>query len=259
MRDLLTPKRFKKESIIAAIAVAALLLSIANTAWPIIAMHRQKTEQRFLLADDDKKINEIESYLDAISPELINTVQALAEENKVPSWGCGPSSYALAKILNKKFFDDKLPIGATYHGNSHEIVERFSFAFKDLADKNNSPMVDHAWLEIYFNNRFLYVDPTIGQFGNYNKIEYQLFNVGDPGISTTLLEKYGLADIRLKTLVQKVVNRVPAAQEPYPGISLSPSTIDYYLQSVQERDAVDSGHEPLEWKSWVDALSKKIS
>ncbi|QQR50513.1 hypothetical protein IPF86_01150 [Candidatus Nomurabacteria bacterium] len=236
------------------IACFTLLLTLGQLGWQIYTTATHNKSIIFWKNDDDKKIQEIGAYLDNISPEFIATVKALSQENNIPSWGCGPSSYALAKILNQKFFNNELPIGATYHGNTHEIVERFSFAFQNPESKKDQHMVDHAWLEIYFDNRFMYIDPTIGQFGNYDKIVYEVFKVGDPEVQTIMLQKYGLADIRLKVLVQKVVNRVPPSQEPYPGMTIDPSMIDYYLQSVQERDQVDHGDEPAGWQAWIATL-----
>lgn len=254
-----TTKMNRKVGVTFYIASIALLLTLGQFGWQIYTTRTQNAPIIFWQIDDDKKIIEIGEYLDSISPQFITTVTALAEENNVPSWGCGPSSYALAKVLNQKFFDNELPIGATYHGNTHEIVERFSFAFQNQESKKDQHMVDHAWLEIYFDNRFMYIDPTIGQFGNYDKIVYEVFNVGDPEVQTIMLQKYGLADIRLKTLVQKVVNRVPASQEPYPGITIDPSMIDYYLQSVKERDEVDHGGEPVEWHAWIATILARFS
>lgn len=251
-------KKKIKENCIIGIAVLALILSIGQMGW-LIYSNRDTTKQLFPATEDDAKIKAIETYLDTISPEFIASVQTLVAENNAPSWGCGPSSYALAKILNKKFFNDKLPIEAAYHNKSHAIVERFSFAFKQPSDIKSSQGVDHAWLELYFDNQFMYIDPTIGQFGNYHRIVYEVFKVGDPAVSTTLLEKYGIADMRLKLLVQKVVNRVPISQEPYPGITLDPKMIDYYLQSVQERDTVDNGEQPKEWEPWVHTLLADFS
>jgi hypothetical protein len=138
-------------------------------------------------------------------------------------------------------------------------VERFGFALGNpLAEKGVSG-VDHAWLEIYFNNRFLFVDPTVGQFGKIDKIAYEVFSVGSQDVGQELLSKYGIEDVRLKLIVKKLVNRIPADQAPYPGMSLSPSTADYYLQLVKDRDDVDAGNMPLAWERWVSTLTSKYS
>lgn len=211
------------------------------------------------IADPDATLKNIEAYLDSISPEYLTDIQALAKEDGLPSWGCGPASFSLAKILNKKFFDNKVAIYASYTNHPNEIVERFSFVHYNPLKMQGAGGSDHAWLEIYFGNKFLFVDPTIGQFGKYDKIMYEVFTVGDSTISDTLRQKYGIEDIRLKQLVQKAVNRIPTAQEPYPGMSLLPSTINYYLQVVKDRDTVDSGNTPKTWQRWVDTLTKKYN
>lgn len=209
----------------------------------------QKTQ-----ANDDSTIQEIENYLDAISYSFTADVQTLAKQYGIPSWGCGPSSYALAKIIDKKFFDDQLSIQATYAGNPYEIIERFSFA-----KTTNSEAVDHAWLEIYLHDKMLFIDPTIGQFGKINGIAYQEFKVDDTTISRTLNKNYDIIDDRLLLLVQKAINRVPQNQEPYPGIQISPSELDYYLKVKEARDTVNQGGLPQDWEEWVDKLLAKYS
>ncbi len=257
LRDILQKNKY---AFFAGIAIVAVVLGLINT---FLIFSNTKTVRSvkhvFTLTDDDKKISEIEKYLDEISPEFIAEVKRLSEENKVPSWGCGPSSYALAKIINARFFNNKLPFVSAYNSKNHDIVERFSFAFKDSNGVKNSTLVDHAWLEIYFNNKFLFIDPTAGQFGRYDKIVYEVFNIEDKNIQKTLLDKYNIADIRLTLLVNKTVNRIPPSQDPYPGISLSRDTIDYFLKSVEERDEVNNGDEPPEWESWVSSLLDKFS
>lgn len=199
----------------------------------------------------NNKIKEIETYLDSISSSYVADIQALAKANDLPSWGCGPSSYALAKILNKKFFDDQLTIGASYNNNAYEIIERFS-----LAHKGNT-IGDHAWLEIYMGDKFIFIDPTIGQFDGVHKIAYQVFDAGDPTITDSLKKKYGIDDIRLSLLVPKAINRMPVSANPYPGITIDKNYISYFLQVMEHRNQVSEGTEPPEWKAWVDTLSNK--
>lgn len=111
--------------------------------------------------DDAQKIAEIQHYLDTISESYVAEVKALSEKYKIPSWGCGPSSYALAEIINKKFFENKLRVDASYDNHPYEILIRGGFAAANpqhLADVNS---VDHAWIEIYFKDQMLFIDPTI--------------------------------------------------------------------------------------------------
>lgn len=202
--------------------------------------------------DADQQFKEIETYLDSISEPYITDVQKLANEYHWPSWGCGPSSYALAKIINKKFFDDQLTISASYSNNDQvHIVERFGLA------KSGERVGDHSWLEIYIQDKFLFIDPTIGQFGKIHTIAHQVFTVGDPTIQNTLKEKYSIEDVRLVLLVKKVVDRVPISQEPYPGMIIDQKSISYFLKVMEYRNDVNDGIEPDEWKAWVASLTKK--
>lgn len=211
-----------------------------------------KAKNVYTVTDIDQKIKDIESYLDTISPSYLADEQSLAKQQNIPSWGCGPSSYALAKIINKKFFNDQLDIGAAYKSDyPFQIVERFSFA------GDGSSVVDHAWIEIYLKDKFVYIDPTIGQFGKINKIAYQVFNVNQSDISDVLLKNYGIRDVRLTLLVPKVINRIPKDQPPYPGATISDDTINYFLKSLDERNMVNDGVEPPEWHDWVTFLTNK--
>lgn len=216
-----------------------------------LAGHLQKT-RRILHSNDASTIKNIEGYLDSVSKPFVEDVQSLAKQYDVPSWGCGPSSYALAKIINKRFFNDQLRIDATYNGEAYEIVERFSFV-----QTYNTGGVDHAWLEIYLGDKMLFIDPTIGQFGKIKGIAYEEFNVGDSTIGTTLHQNFDIVDDRLLLLVQKAVNRVPKDQNPYPGAAISPQQLDYYLAAAKDREIVNGGGEPDSWIGWVNQLSAK--
>ncbi len=200
-------------------------------------------------------ISQVESYLDSISSGYVNDVKYLGQEYNLPSWGCGPSAYSLARILDKKFFAGRLTIHASYDGNEpYQIIERFGF---HSDDKKN--IVDHAWLEIYFNDKFLFVDPTLGQFGGVNKIVYQLFTVGDPNISINLLNQYGIVDIRLGLLLEKAVNRLPASEEPYPGSFIAQNVLDYYISAYDDRNDVNNGKEPASWHDWDQYLLSRYN
>ena len=214
-------------------------------------------ESFYLKIDTDKYIKEIESYLNSISPKFINDVELLATEHNVPSWGCGPSAYALAKIINNKFFNGKVVIDASYNDEPYQIVERFGLA--QFESNGKAQIGDHAWLEIYFKNKFLFVDPTIAQYGKVNSIVYQVFQIGDPTIRETLNSNYGIIDDRMTPLVNKAVNRVSIDQDPYPGFTIDPAYINYFLQVLSLRNIVDTGQEPLEWKPWVSVLENKYS
>ncbi len=243
--------------VIGLVALAALIFSV------IEYIHDRETlssRGTTLTYDDDKKIADIEAYLDTLSPKLIPVVQAMAKESNLPSWGCGPTSYAVAKLINQKFFDDNLSINGTYRNSHYEIVERFRFAIVPPAGSGlEAGGIDHNWIEVYLNDKFIFIDPTIGQFGRYNKIVYEVFTIGDPTISNTLQEKYGIGDMQVKVLLKKSADRVPKENDPYAGYALSAEDIPYYMKVIDTQNDVNSGIEPEIWKSWVDALIKKVS
>jgi hypothetical protein len=207
--------------------------------------------------NENTSIAQIEPYLDSISTSLIADETYLAKEDNVPSLGCGPSSYSLAKILDQKFFNNKLKITAAYTDDdptTDEIVERFG-----LHEDAKGTIIDHAWLEIYYQDKFLFIDPTIAQFGTINRIAYQVFDINDANISSDLKSEYGIVDIRLSRLVQKEVNRIPTDQEPYPGVSISQDVLNYYIEVEEDRNDVNDGKEPADWTTWDQYLISRYA
>jgi len=233
-----------------------LLASIAFNSWQFIKYRKPEVllPLQGVNINTNQSISQIEAYLVSITPSYMQDEQTLAKQAGIPSWGCGPSSYALAVILNKKFFNDKLPINASYESNEpYQIVELFS-----LHEQNNE-IADHNWLEIYYKDQFLYVDPSIAQFGYINKIAYQEFNVSDPNISNELQSAYGIVDLRIGLLLNKAIDRVPAADNPYPGVAIDPTLIGYYTQIYDDRNDVEDHKVPSDWVNWVNFLVNKYS
>ncbi len=241
-------------------AILVVLLT-ASTALNVFVYKKTKSlpkqNQEVQGIDDIAKISQIEAYLDKIEPQYVADIQKIASDHGVPSWGCGPSSYALAKIINKKFFDDKLTIDASYDNHPYEIVERFGLAKVDPKDHHGLNAIDHAWMEIYFKDKFLFIDPTAGQFVKTNQILYHLFEIGDDKIANELFSNYSIVDTRLTLLIDKAINRIPDSQEPYPGIGINSKDLPYYLQVQEERQLIDSNREPVDWKDWTDILLPK--
>lgn len=208
--------------------------------------------------DDAQKISDIQHFLDSISTDYISEVKSLSEKYKIPSWGCGPSSFALAELINKKFFENKLRVDASYDNHPYEMLIRGGFAAANpqhLADVNS---VDHAWIEIYFKDQMLFIDPTIAQFGKANKIAYATFKVGDPNISNILHDQFGIYDVRLRLMVKKAVARAPEGAEPYPGQSINPDYLEYYRKAAEDLNMLDEGKIPDEWKDWIKTLESKF-
>lgn len=239
--------------------ISALSILLVGSLFFNALLYRQlhPVQLHSLKTSDDKEIADIKAYLDKISPDFIADAKDLAHSEGLPSWGCGPTSNALAHLINIKFFDSKAPIVSSYDNQPYEIIERFGFADKKDPKTGEMSVIDHSWVEVYLNKKILFIDPTIGQFGKYNKIVYEEFALGDPNIQSVLKDKYGINDVRLRRLVKKAVDRVPTDGDPYPGVSILPGSLNYYLKVADEANQVDAGNIPNEWKPWVATLMNK--
>src|SRR4029078_473409 len=102
----------------------------------------------------------------------------------------------------------------------------------------------------------LFIDPTIAQFGKVNGIIHEVYSAGDQNISKTLETKYNLMDVRFKLLLNKAINRVPVDQQPYPGLTIIPDAMTYYMQVLNDRNDVAGGQVPKEWEGWVNTLKE---
>ena len=199
---------------------------------------------------DISKVAKITNFLEQISPGFAKDLQLMVKKNNAPSWGCGPTSYALAKIINKKFFNDELLIDTFYDQDPYEIVQRFGFI--KYKNANEEIVGDHAWLEIYVHDKMIVVDPTVAQYGKYQGLVYEVFDLGDPDIHAKLFNKYGILDARLSVLLRKVSNKIPINDIPYPGLYIDPNDMEYYQGVLTLRNTVSLGREPVSWKPWVD-------
>lgn len=233
--------------ILGALIVASLSLNLYQ--W------RTDEDNRLLTSDDKKKIADIETYVNSISAGLTTDVPQLAAQYQIPSWGCGPTSYAVAKMIDHKFFNDTVLIGVGYENQPYEIDERFGFSKIPVEGKDTTG--DHAWVEVYIKNKILFIDPTIAQYGHVSGIVMHTFDVGDPDFKSYLLNQYGVVDDRMSKLVQKSVNKIPADQQPYPGFLIDPAYLSYFQHVLTLRDQVNVNQEPQEWVPWVDFLIKK--
>lgn len=216
-------------------------------------------QQVFKEGGDMAKISKITGFLDQISPDFTKDLEAWVEKNKSPSWGCGPTSYALGKIINKKFFNNELIIDAFYDQNPYEIVQRFGF----IKYKRDGEEItgDHAWIEVYLHDKMIMIDPTADQYqkGNIKGIAYEVFDLGDPDIHNKLKDKYGILEARLSILMRKVLNKIPVDEIPYPGLTIDPQDIPYFQQVFALRNTVSLGREPISWKPWVDYFTSKYN
>lgn len=231
--------------------VIIILVSFLNISlWYFFSPIKTFEEKR-----DTAKIYKITSFLDQISPNFTRDLEAMVKKENAPSWGCGPSSYALAKIINKKFFNNELTVDVFYDQDPYEVVQRFGF----IKYKRDSEEItgDHAWIEVYIHDKIIVIDPTVAQYGNYKGIVYEVFDLGDPDIHNKLKDKYGILDARLSVLLRKVLNKLPIDEVPYPGLYIDPKDIEYYKGISTIRNTVSLGKEPISWKPWVDYFMAK--
>lgn len=234
-----------------AFIISAVILSLLN----ISLWYFFSPKAIFEGNSDSKKIQKITDFLDEISPTFTQDLKTIVKNNNAPSWGCGPVSYALAKIINKKFFNDELIIDALYDNDHYEIVQRFGFVkFQSGSEEITG---DHAWLEIYLGDKMIYVDPTIAQYGRSNGLAYEVTPVGAPQFKEMLKEKYGILDARLSIMLRKVSNKIPTNEMPYPGITIDAQDLDYFKGVLALRNTVSLGKEPSEWLPWVNYFITK--
>ncbi len=227
-------------------------MALACVAFFIFATPQKPIEKPYTIENTDQKIKEVETYLDSISPSFIQDVQLLAKEEDLPSWGCGPASFSMAKILNKKFFDNKLPIHAfKTPALPLEIVQPFGL------EQTGHNITDHSWLEIYINDKVLFVDPTIGQFGKINHIAYEEFNK-DTDMQIVLESKYNyIRNIMLGDLIQKIIAKAPYDVNLYHGNIFSEKDLPYLRGMLEVQNSVDNGIQPAEYDHWVEFLTNK--
>lgn len=235
--------------------IVSIIIIISGLTFLFFHQSQKPLKKAYSIQNTDQKIGDIENYLDTISPTYIEDVQSLAKEDGLPSWGCGPATFSLAKILDKKFFNNTAPLHSIRTPNtSLEILEKFGLV------QGNNLLTDHAWLEIYINDKILYIDPTLGQFGKINHIAYQVFPANDLNISTELRTHYGIIDdINLGELVGTLIQKTPYDKDLYHDFVFLDKDIPY-LQDMQEmQNKVDNGIEPVQYSRWVDQLTAKYN
>ena len=219
-----------------------------------ISMHKNRDVTSY---ENNKKIESIRKYVNSISTDFLNDVGALAKKENLTTWGCGPSSYALASLINKKFFDNKLTVHVLYDNEPEEITERFGFVQFKEGDENS--VIDHAWIEIYMKNKLIYIDPTVAKYGKVKEIAFEIFDVGQPDIKKILKEKYGIIDNRLSLVMAKIYNNIPVDQPPYKGMALDQDSLPQYEKILKVRNTVSLGREPITWKNWIEYLVTKYN
>lgn len=119
----------------------------------------------------------IQDYLNGISPSVVYTCDLWAMTHQSNSWLCGPTSYAVAKELNRRFFSDQLPIcSSRLYPNC--IVIRLG-VFRSPLGLGHYVPTEHVWVEVYWHGQILFVDPTYAQFDRQGSMAYAWFVEGD--------------------------------------------------------------------------------
>ena len=212
----------------------------------------------YIMTDEDsKKVEDIRQYINSISDSFLKDVETLAKDKNLVSWGCGPSSYAIARILDRKFFNDQLPIDSLYDKEPIEIVERFGFVQNKVGVENS--VIDHAWIEVFFKNKLIYIDPTVARYGRVDGIAFEVFDIGQEGIKSILKDKYGVVDNRISVLLTKIYSNIPVDESPYQGMTIDEEPLPHYDKILKVRNTVSLGREPITWKQWADYLTSKYN
>ena len=135
---------------------------------------------RFREADTVLTLETMKLHMKQISPGLSSFCRNWAKENGHPTWLCGPTSYALADALNRKYFESKLPIVLDRLPGPDCIQIVLGVALVPTGSGDYRVM-DHVWIQIYWRNLIIMVDPTFSQFDNLDRVVFAWFDDNDSG------------------------------------------------------------------------------
>jgi len=133
------------------------------------------------IRDDDTalRLGAMDAYCEAVSPGLCAELDRWAAENDWPTWLCGPTSYALAVELDRRFFDGELPIVAEPTGGDC-IVLKLALLQTPLGGGRYFTG-DHVWIEIHWRGLVMIVDPTITRTDGLRSICFAWFDENTDG------------------------------------------------------------------------------
>ena len=108
-----------------------------------------------------QKLQRMDDTFHAISPHLSAYCRDWAKKNDWPTWLCGPTSFAIARYTNHRFFSDTLPITTQYMKQDH--IQLMVGAVYVPTGDGNYRVGDHVWIEVYWDNLIIFIDPTYSQ------------------------------------------------------------------------------------------------
>lgn len=177
------------------------------------------------------------AYLRQIETPLIGNLKEWATAHNWPAWLCGPTSYALAREMDDRFFGGELPITGT--PSSGDCIVIVAGVVRIPEGGGACRLEDHAWIEIHWRGLRVFVDPTYSQFDHQGSIPFAWFNEkNDP--------KYAewLQLLRL--------GRATGADFDDAAMNALVGDVDYIGRSL------DAGMPPRDWCIWSRRLQREV-
>lgn len=117
----------------------------------------EKRPETFLAVEELRpELVAVATRLGRIQPEYMHAVARLREKYGIHNRGCGPSSFALAILIQEQLQE----LGYTLAMDAHTVkpVERNDGLFLLYgAQKENDRWIDHAWIEVILQGQVLLV------------------------------------------------------------------------------------------------------
>ena len=194
------------------------------------------------IRDDDTalRLGAMDAYCEAVSPGLCAELDRWATENNWPTWLCGPTSYALAVELDRRFFDGELPIVATPTGGDC-IVIKLALLQTPLGG-GQYHTGDHVWIEIHWRGLVMVVDPTITRTDGLRSICFAWFDENTDGEKRMALFK---SLLRMKEPDDELVRLLAEPEK-------------YRAEAAATRQALAAGRPPQAWLLWSAWLQRSV-
>lgn len=187
------------------------------------------------IRDDDTaaRLEAMEAYAEDVSPGLCAELDRWATERGWPTWLCGPTSWAMATELDRRFFAGELPIVATPTGGDC-IVMRLGVARTPLGG-GQYHYTEHVWIEIHWRGLIILVDPTYSQFDRLNTVVFAWFDDDADGR-------------RRLALFRELLHLDDAT--PANVLALDDPTL-YVSEAARVARLLDGGDAPMPWHLWA--------
>ena len=179
-----------------------------------------------------KDLDRMKAHMLMISPIVSNTCRTWARENNWPTWLCGPTSFAVARHMNHEFFNDKLSVTASHTEEDHiELI--FGAVYVPIGD-GGYRCGDHCWIQIYWKDLIIFVDPTYSQLDNLDKIVFAWFYDNQDG----WVEMERFKDIlRLTDNQTSILKDISCPEE-------------YTRDRLKAIDLINRKEAPKDWYDW---------